>query len=33
MNTAVLALAVLVVGVGLGVIIAALVWTVRGRRR
>jgi hypothetical protein len=33
MNTAVLALAALVVGVGLGVIIAALVWTVRGRRR
>jgi hypothetical protein len=32
MNTAVLALAALVVGVGLGVIIAALVWTVRGHR-
>jgi hypothetical protein len=33
MNTAVLALAALVVGVGLGVVITALVWTVRGRRR
>jgi hypothetical protein len=32
MNTAVLALAVLVVG-GLGVIITALVWTVSGHRR
>jgi hypothetical protein len=33
MNTAVSALAALVVGVGLGVIITALVWTIKGQRR